>query len=107
VVVVFAGVWWGHRGLGRLLRQHLRWSVRGYGPLAPLPAAGAGVLGLVLFTTASGPTQGWFATTVKVLVFTSALIPYCLQIGELHGLIARRRRRAVLRRAISRSGVRP
>jgi tetratricopeptide (TPR) repeat protein len=104
VVAVLAGVWWGHRGLGPLLRPHLRWSLRSYGPLAPLPAGVEVGLGLVLFATATGPTHGWPATTIKVLIFTSALIPFCLQVGELCGLIARRYRRGVLRRAIRSGG---
>jgi hypothetical protein len=100
VVTVLAGVWAGHRGLGRLLRQQMRWSLRRYGPLAPLPAAAEVGAGLALFATASGPTNAAPATVVKVLVFMSALIPVCLQIAELCGMVARRHRRAALRRAI-------
>jgi len=100
MAAVLAGLWLGHRGLGRLLRQHLRWSLRRYGPLAPLPAAAKVGAGLALFATASGPTDAAPAVAIKVLVFMSALIPVCLQIGELCGIVARRHRRAVLRRAI-------
>jgi Flp pilus assembly protein TadD len=100
VVGVLVGVWWAHRGLRSLLREHLRRSVRTYGPLAPLPAAGAVGLGVVLYVTASGPPHGWVATTVKVLLFLVALIPSCLLVSEVAGAAARRHRRGVLRRAI-------
>ncbi len=106
VVGVLAGVWWAHRGLGPLLREHLRYTLRTYGPLAPLPAAATVGLGVVLFVAASGPTNGWPATTVKVLVFMVALIPSCLLVGEVAGAAGRWHRRGVLRRAI-RAGAGP
>jgi len=101
VVGVLLGAWWAHRGLGALMREHIQWSLRNYGPLAPEPSAVAVGLGLVLFATAPGSPHGWPATTVKVLVVIAALIPYCLIVGELVGCVTRWRRRGVLRRAIS------
>jgi tetratricopeptide (TPR) repeat protein len=100
VVGVLAGAWLAHRGLGAVLREQTRWSLRTLGPIAPLPAAGKIALGLALYATVPGPPYGFLATVVKVLVVIAALLPAFLLIAELGAWVARWHRRRVLRRAI-------
>lgn len=104
VAGVLAGAWFAHRGLAPLLPRHMRWSLRRYGPFAPLPAAAGVAVGLVLYATVTGPVPGLLGAAVKVQVFAVAQIPYFLLIGEIAGCVTRWRRRGVLRRAIAAGG---